>query len=166
MENAYQFRAIAKEEIPQMFQLVLQRMRWMDAKGIRQWNATQYDQIYPQSYYEEHRQKGEVFVLIKTLTNQIACAGVLLEQDNRWNDGQPAIYLHNFVSQAGENGAGALFLKHAQEYARQKGKAYLRLDCAQNNPSLIRYYASHGFLPAGTCQDGAYKGVLQQKKLF
>ena len=35
MENTYIFRKIKKEEIPQMFHLVQERIKWMDKNGIR-----------------------------------------------------------------------------------------------------------------------------------
>ena len=165
MQTLYDFRNIQKQEVAQMFDLVLQRMRWMDQNGIQQWNKTRYDQIYPLAYYEEKRRKGELFVLVKRPAGQMVCAGVLFAQDPRWSDNAPSLYLHNFVSKIGQKGAGAVFLAQAQAYARQLGKAYFRLDCSAQNQALLRYYASFGFVPAGTCKEGAYQGILLQKRL-
>ena len=47
MKEKYIFREIEKEEVPQMFSMILQRMEWMDKKGIEQWNVTNYEYIYP-----------------------------------------------------------------------------------------------------------------------
>lgn len=49
MENTYIFRKIKKEEIPQMFHLVQERIKWMDKNGIRQWNVTNYAEVFLQS---------------------------------------------------------------------------------------------------------------------
>ena len=49
MENTYIFRKIKKEEIPQMFHLVQERIKWMDKNGIRQWYVTNYAEVFPQS---------------------------------------------------------------------------------------------------------------------
>lgn len=166
MENKYIFRKITKEEIPQMFQLILQRMKWMDEKGIKQWNVTKYDEVYPLSYYENKRKKDQVFVLANNKTNEIVCAAVLKEKDSRWEeDNEPAVYLHNFVTKIGETGAGALFLRLAEEYAMGAGKKYFRLDSAVDNDTLEQYYESKGYCSVGTCVDGMYEGILRQKLL-
>ncbi|WP_325201378.1 GNAT family N-acetyltransferase [Oscillibacter sp.] len=162
--NQYTFRKAKEEEVPQVFQLVLERMRWMDERGIWQWNVTDYDKDYPPSYYEKRRRRGELFVL-EDAAGRLVCAAVLKERDARWSDDSPAIYLHNFVARAGESGAGGAFLRLAEEYALEKGKAYLRLDAAEDNAALAEYYESRGFSEAGRCRDGLYKGILRQKRL-
>ena len=117
MQSRYQFREITKSEVPQMFSMILKRMEWMDEKGIQQWNAAKYDKIYPLSYYEEKRLNGEVFVLVSKDTKELISAAVLKEQDDRWNDSEPALYLHNFVTRVEAPGAGSIFLRFAEEYA-------------------------------------------------
>ena len=57
------------------------------------------------------------------------------------------------------------FLRRAGEYAVSEGKAYLRLDSAEDSAALAKYYESLGFVNVGTCQDGSYKGILREKKL-
>lgn len=171
MRNQYLFREIKKEEIPQMFQIILERMKWMDDKGIKQWNVTKYDEVYPPSYYEEKRRKGEVFVLEDTSINQIVCVGVLKEEDDRWqqecsgfHEGT-AFYLHNFATKVGKKEIGTVFLQLAEEYAAKKGKDYFRLDSADDNETLTQYYERQGYVPVGKCEDGLYTGILRQKKL-
>ena len=44
------FIKLPPEKAPQMFDLVLERMKWMDEKGIEQWNVMGYDEVYPLSY--------------------------------------------------------------------------------------------------------------------
>ncbi len=162
--SRYRFRKIRKEEIPQVLQLVLERMKRMDEQGIRQWNATNYDRVYPQSYYEECRKRGELFALEDTEADEIVCAAVLKENDARWDGDAPARYLHNFVAKTGRHGMGSMFLRKAEKYARVKGKTYMRLDSAVDNPVLAEYDAFLGFPAVGNCEDGPYKGVLRQKR--
>lgn len=161
----YIFRKIEKDEIPEMFRLILERIKWMDQNGIRQWNVTDYERTYPQSYYEDKRKAGEVFVLQDLATSQIVSAAVLQEEDERWADPAPALYLHNFVTKVGENGVGTIFIKEAEQYAIQKGKRYMRLDSAKDNLKLAQYYEDLGFIKAGICDEGLYQGVLRQKQL-
>jgi hypothetical protein len=166
LDKRYIFREIKKEEIPDMFELILERMRWMDEKGIRQWNVTKYDEVYPMGYYEEKRIRGEVFVLVEEITNQIVAAGVLRNEDERWQEKANAFYLHNFATKIGEAGVGKIYIAHAERYTKEQGKAYLRLDSAIDNEKLTKYYEEQGYLPVGTCIDGMYEGILREKKVI
>ena len=85
------FRESKKEEIAIIFSMIIQRMKWMDDKGIHQWNTTKYDEVYPITYYEMERQKGELFVLVDMDTNEIISAAVLKKKDERWQDTLPAL---------------------------------------------------------------------------
>lgn len=158
------FIKLPPEKAPQMFDLVLERMKWMDEKEIEQWNVMGYDEVYPLSYYEQKCSEGRAFAL-EDKDGTILCAAVLLENDSRWNDDAPALYVHNLVSKVGAGDAGADFLCRAGEYAVGEGKAYLRLDSAEDSAALAKYYESLGFVPTGTCTDGPYKGVRREKKL-
>ena len=161
----YVFRKIRKEEIPQLFSLILQRIAWMDERGIQQWNVTNYTDAYPLEYYYDQYEKNVVFALVDH-TDTLVCAAILQDWDERWDDDTPSIYLHNFVSQVGRKGVGEIFLNYAAQYAKQNGKRYFRLDSAVDNIALAQYYESHGFLPVGECQDGLYRGTLRQKALL
>lgn len=165
MQKRYIFREIKKEEIPQFFSLIRQRIAWMEQQGIRQWNDTGYEEEYPQAYYEAHRQKGQLFVLEDPDTGEIVSGGVLKEEDDRWPDEASAVYLHNFASSITERGAGSIFLQYAEAYAASKGKGYFRLDSPEGNQILERYYGSRGYTAVGTCMDGLYKGILRQKAM-
>ena len=165
MKHGYVFRKIDKEEVPVMFSMILQRIKWMNDKGIRQWNTTKYDEVYPISFYEAMRQKGEVFVLVDANTNEIRSAAILRKEDERWQDDSPAIYLHNFVSDINHKNMGEVFLQFVEQYALDNGKRYFRLDSAADNHSLGQYYENHGFIEVGKCEEGLYHGVLRQKEL-
>lgn len=170
MENRYTFRPIRREELPEMFVIILGRVKWMDEVGIQQWNVTGYAEVYPLSYYEEKHEKGEVFVLEDTESGEILCAGVLRNEDERWNhvcdstDGS-ALYLHNFASRVSAKGTGSIFLDLAEKFATGAGKEYFRLDSADDNEALTAYYANRGYIPRGECIDGPYTGILREKKL-
>ena len=162
--GSYLFRRLGPTDAPQVFGLIVKRIEWMDQKGISQWNDTGYLEAYPLSYYESEAREGRLYGLCAD-DGRIVCAAVLLDNDERWDDNAPAVYLHNFVSMVEAGGAGTVFLEMAEADARQKGKIYFRLDSADDNTALAAYYTAHGFVPAGTCADGPYKGILRQKKL-
>ncbi len=162
----YVFREILPHELEEMFALILSRMRWMDEVGIKQWNVTYYDEVYPLSYYEECRKKGEIYVLSDIESGDILCVAALKSEDERWeNDGVPAYYLHHFASRTDRKGIGSIYLQLAEQFATEQGKVYFRLDSAVCNMPLERYYSSRGYKAAGKCVDGLYEGILRQKKL-
>lgn len=168
--RGYVFRKIKEEEIPVMFSIILSRMKWMDEVGIDQWNNTFYDEVYPVSYYEEHRKAGEVFVLEEISTGEIVSAAVLKNEDDRWEHiadygTKSAFYLHNFCSRIDKRGTGKIFLDFAEEYARICEKDVFRLDSADDNKILEAYYESRGYIPKGFCIDGLYKGILREKNI-
>lgn len=166
----YIFRPIKKEEIPVMFDIIMSRVKWMDEVGIKQWNVTKYDEVYPMEYYEEHRKNGEVFVLEEIKSSEIAACAVLKREDDRW-EAVPdyktvtALYLHNFAVRPDKKGTGKIFLKMAEEYAVSKGIECFRLDSADDNKKLEAYYTEKGYKEKGKCIDGLYSGILREKRL-
>ena len=166
MKEAYIFRQATHQEIPVVFELIMGRVAWMDTVGIRQWNATKYDERYPLDYYETRRQQGELFVLADRGTGRIVCVGALFHEDERWPDPASAFYLHHLASHVDAKGTGSIFLQMAEEYTAAQEKRYLRLDSAVGNMTLETYYASRGYTEAGCCTDGLYEGILRQKKLI
>ena len=67
---------------------------------------------------------------------------------------------------SGERLSEDTFLEKAEEYCIKQGKRYLRLDSAVGNQTLEEYYTSRGYVEAGQCVDGLYRGILRQKKLI
>ena len=147
------FIKLPPEKAPQMFDLVLERMKWMDKKGIEQWNVMDYDEVYPLSYYEQKCSEGRAFAL-ENKDGAILCAAVLLEHDSRWSDDAPAIYVHNLVSKVGAGNAGAEFLRRAGEYALSINKnisASTRPKITNLSQNITKTWAS--FLPAPALTD-------------
>lgn len=166
-EKKYHFRKAAVDEVQHVFQLVLNRIRWMDEVGIRQWNVTDYVGRFPLSYYEQKQAEGEMFVLEEKATGRIVCGAILKEVDDRWPDDVKgtAYYLHNFATDTNKPGVGLIYLHLAERYAAVMGKEYFRLDCAVDNAFLNRYYDAQGYTVVGTCVHGLYKGLLREKRL-
>lgn len=162
--NRTDFRPLTREDAPLMAALVRARVAWMAGAGIRQWNATDYLESYPPAYYEQLCRDGVLFGLFRD-TGRLLAAGALFDEDPRWPHAAAAYYLHHFVSDADEPGAGAAFLAHAERYACLRGKTRLRLDCAADNAALNAYYEARGYMAAGTCEDGPYRGTLREKPL-
>ena len=163
--SEYVFRQATSAEIHDVFQIILERMKWMDELGLEHWNIYHYDELFPIPYYEQAQHAGQLFVLEEVDQRELVCAGVLFEEDARWHDGVPSLYLHNFAARVGKSGAGALFLLFAADCAHQRGKTYLRLDVLSSSPKLQAYYEAHGFQRCGSCVDGFYHGELYQMRV-
>lgn len=162
--DPFSFEKAKVEDVSFVFQLILNRMTWMDTKGIKAWNVMDYDKVYPIEYYEQMCQQGMLYVLKHT--QEIVCAAVIKEQDERWKENTPSYYIHNFVSKVCLESYGTIFLKKIEEKAEECHKVYIRLDSAKDNESLTKYYEGLGFQAVGTCQDGPYKGILRQKRVI
>ena len=161
----YTFRIAEHGEIESIFGLYQKRIRWMDEKGIRQWNTTGYLESYPDDYYREQQALGNLYVLAEG--NVIVGAVVLLQEDDRWSDKKdlPAFYVHNLVTDTSVTGAGKKLLMESKKIAFSKGMHAVRLDCAVDNVFLNNYYDSLGYKMVGTCQDGTYIGNRREKIL-
>ncbi len=166
-EGKYALRPARPEEIGEIFSLYEKRVRWMDEKGIRQWNDSDYLNIYPADYYRKMREKDCLYVLTDAATGKIAGAGVLLAEDERWaeSEDEPAFYVHNLATDSSAPGAGRALLAAAEALGQAHGKRYMRLDCAVDSAFLNGYYESLGYRAVGQCEDGPYVGVKRQKEL-
>ena len=169
-EKRYVFRPIRENELPVMLGIIADRVKWMDEVGIKQWNVTNYAEVYPLEYFRDHYMKGEVFVLEEKDSGDIAACAVLKHEDDRWEHipdykTVSALYLHNFAVRLDKKGTGSIFLRLAERYAAERGVECFRLDSADDNEKLRDYYTSRGFVPRGECVDGLYKGILREKSL-
>ena len=161
----YQFQQAERAQIPEIFALYEARIRWMDAVGLKQWNVNDYLSVCPSAYFEAMQAKGLLHVLLRP-GKEVCCAGVLLREDPRWDDARsiPSWYVHNLVTRCDAPGAGRTYLAEAESLAKAHGVQAMRLDCAEDNAELNAWYEALGYVPAGTCQDGVYRGIRREKR--
>lgn len=163
--TAWAFGPASPADLPRVFELIDSRIRWMDEKGIRQWNVTDYWGCYPPEHYRRAVDMGCMH-LLRRPDGEIVCMAVLWHEDPRWpTDGVPAFYVHHLVTALDAPGVGREMLRRCEGYAAAMGKRFLRLDCAVDSPVLNAYYKQQGYAPAGQCVDGLYAGVLRQKRV-
>ena len=163
----YIFELAEKKDLEDIFTLYAERIRWMDAHGIRQWNVCRYLELYPLSYYREQYEHGNLYSLRYAGDDLPVGAVVLRKSDERWPDktGVPAYYIHNLVTRPGIKGAGACILAEAERLAIEHGKRFVCLDCAVDNAALNEYYASKGYAEVGEFIEGSYCGMRREKVL-
>ena len=156
------FRAARVGEGKLAFELISQRVTWMEQRGISQWPREHYLQVFNQDYFEAAAKQGQLWFLEQDGC-PAACA-VLLEEDERWGyDKQPSWYVHNLASLSTCPGAGALFLTLTEREAARRGKRYVRLDCLTGARKLNAYYRQKGYRFAGYWKQPQYRGNLRQK---
>ena len=150
--------------------LVQMRIDWMNAKGLHQWNETDYFGRYPRSYWEENID----YFLVGEDEDCLLVAIALYTEDVRWTrDGEytgtasgNAYYLHHLVTDPSRPGVGRAMMQYVEHYALQQGNIQLlRLDSAVGNQALERYYTDLGYTACGICHDRLYHGVLREKRL-
>jgi len=163
----YIFTLADKSALENIYLLIDKRTEWMDETGIQQWNVTNYWDAYPRTYYVNELQNKNLYILQRKTDKKIAGAAIIFDNDERWKNDYdtPAYYIHNFVADIKEKGAGKLILKYIQELAIRNNKTCLRLDCAASNQRLNDYYEEEGFVFVGQCVDGNYLGNKREKRL-
>ena len=159
------FRRAAAGEAEQVFDLIRQRIAWMDERGIQQWNHPGYLRRYPLDYFRQCAEEGQLYALW-TECGVLAAGAVVLEEDPRWTGyGGKALYVHNLAASLHFSGAGTELLRRCLALAAERGQDYLRLDCARDNPVLHDYYERFGFRFVAPVEDQGYLGDLLQYPL-
>lgn len=156
-------RKAVPQDLDALIALIVRRMAWMDEQGIEQWNTEDYLGIYPPAYFLLRITSGELFV---AWDGQLCGMAALLEQDERWQDGLPAYYVHHLAADPRCPGTGAALLRFAEEKALQKGHGVVRLDAQRGNETLNAWYARQGYRYVGLMREGSYEGILREKRLI
>lgn len=166
MKN-YRLEQAKADDLTAVCSIVQERIDWMDAVGIRQWNVTDYWGRYPVEYYAALIAKGEMYVL-RTEDGTAVGVAAFFTEDERWPEETPgtAWYVHHLCTRVAEKGAGEVMLALTEQLARDVGKEYLRLDCADDNAFLNEYYTRLGFEARSHCVDRLYSGICREKKLI
>lgn len=164
----YSFIQAEKKDVPEVYNLIAARVNWMEQNNIRQWNETDYLNVYPETYYAEHQRCGRLYKMAESDTGRILGVMVLLDIDARWPgyEAMNSFFVHNFATALDAKGVGKLMLEEAEKLSINSGKKYLRLDCPSHSQILNNYYESKGYIYVGTCVDGLYSGNLREKQLI
>ncbi|MCI8632971.1 MAG: GNAT family N-acetyltransferase [Lachnospiraceae bacterium] len=155
-------REACRQDVDAIIDLIKKRMKWMDQKGLQQWNTAEYLAIYPKTYFLQH----SASFIVAVAEEKIVGAAAVFKQDERWPEGGEALYVHHLVSDPACHGVGAALLEHIEKAAYQQGLAAVRLDCGVNNKALNAYYEAHGYEARGYCEEGSYHGIRREKTRF
>lgn len=142
-----EYRMVRAEphDLEQVLALLVQAAQWLRSQGLRQW-----------SHYLNEDMAPELAEAIAADQVYLALAGdrpvgtiSLQRAPSEWDRtiwgavaSDEAVYVHRLAvhrTHAGR-GVGAFMLDWAENYARQHGYRYLRLDCVGHNERLNAYY--------------------------
>lgn len=157
-----QFRRAEARDVDTIIEIIQGRIDWMDAVGLEQWNKTDYMTCYPRDYFL--RNIG-YFIVGEDETGRMLAAMAAYEQDPRWPEQIPAYYIHHLATAPQAKGAGRAMIAYAEDLARENGLLAVRLDSAIDNRKLSAYYEALGYPAVGECLDGAYVGLLREKRV-
>lgn len=163
----YELVAAQSQDLEDVYRIIDNRIHWMDAVGIEQWNKTDYWGVYPKEHYIQYMEEGILYVMKRSSDLKVVGVVALLRNDPRWPDGfeVSAYYLHHLATDLSEKGVGKEMMAQCEELGKANGKAFIRLDCAVDNAFLNAYYQGLGYHICGSCIDGAYQGTLREKRL-
>jgi len=115
---------------------------WLRSRGIDQWQ----DPV-PDAVLRRDVEQGNLFVARQ---DEVVVAMVTVSDSDSgtWSvDSSPAVYVHRLAVAQAHRGSrlGQRLLAWVEAKAADRGAAFVRLDCASDNPRLRRFYEQQGF---------------------
>jgi ribosomal protein S18 acetylase RimI-like enzyme len=141
-------RRATRDDLPAVLTLLANTARWLDSLGVRQWPADG----FPAEQIEPLIGEGAMYLLDDRGTGVLA-ATVAVDghaDPEFWTPADrpgEALYVHKLAvsrTHSGQ-GLGEMLLDWAARRAAARGRRWLRLDCAKDNPRLQAFYGSAGF---------------------
>jgi ribosomal protein S18 acetylase RimI-like enzyme len=129
-------------DVPAAQALVDGARQWLRSRGIDQWQGP-----VPDAVLVRDAEQGSLFVVRQ---DEVVVAMVTLSDSDSetWGAGSsPAVYVHRLAVAQSHRGRrlGQRLLAWVEERAADRGAAFVRLDCATDNPGLRRFYERRGF---------------------
>jgi len=116
--------------------------RWLRSRGIDQWQDS-----VPDAVLLRDAEQGSLFV-VRQDEVVVAMVTVFDSDSETWGaESSPALYVHRLAVAQTYRGSrlGQRLLAWVEERAADRGAAFVRLDCATDNPGLRRFYERQGF---------------------
>ncbi|OAB37002.1 GNAT family N-acetyltransferase [Paenibacillus glacialis] len=133
------------EESHKVLELWKESARWIQSKGINQWNP---DHFNIEQVHECFNNGSEIF-LARLNEEVVGTLFVCWSDPIIWEelDDNASGYIHRFAVSRNHLGLGIgkKLLIWSENYIRNKGKKRIRLDCMAENNSLNQYYLESGY---------------------
>ncbi|WP_035054115.1 GNAT family N-acetyltransferase [Carnobacterium pleistocenium] len=150
MKNNFTLHQAKPENIQMIDKLLKETALWLKSKGSLQWNGILEGKDNHDTVSAINR--GEVFY--GKLNDEIVGMLILWDQQSKWDadlwgedQGNDFYYLHRLIIKRDKAGKGNshLMINAAKEYAQDKQKKGLRLDCIAGNEVLNHMYLKEKF---------------------
>jgi GNAT superfamily N-acetyltransferase len=160
-------RSAGADDVQTVIELRDDAARWMQARGIEQWEPGE----VPASYFEQRVAEGAVWLLRRD-DQLLGTVMVSWSDPGIWGSDQgQAGYIHGLVidQQLAGQGVGRQLLHWAEAHIAGSGRQVARLDCVAVNQRLRRYYEDADYRQVGTKDfpniEWARKVALYEKAL-
>lgn len=135
------FRRAVEADAAETVTVVLDRLRWLQSRGLDQWSTRDQAAVVRGSIAER-----STWVLQGDDGQIVGTLAIYPEPPiGLWTDAElstPAVYIAKLASVHGQPGVGRLLIDCAAAVARDRGIGLLRWDAWSTNPDLHRYYCS------------------------
>lgn len=136
---------IKDDRLDELLSILRTKAKWLIKNGKQMWNP----KYLKKSIFIEKYPNSKWFVV--EIMNEVIGGFVLVSEDsNFWTEKEnedSAFYIHKVVIKEGYTGKGYAkeILMWIEEYAKNSGKQYLRLDCYSKRGYLNKLYSEYGF---------------------
>lgn len=72
-----------ERHVDAFLELIDERIEWMNAVGIDQWNNNHYHERYPKEYFLDVARSGKMYMLSNKDDGKMVAGAVLFEEDKR-----------------------------------------------------------------------------------
>jgi GNAT superfamily N-acetyltransferase len=161
------FRPALPAEMPGVLGLLKEAALWLRGKKIDHWQ----NWIDPAPRFTAWIQQGfddREFFMVESGSRIIGCFRLLWQDPQFWGIQQDnAGYIHSFTVRRDLAGRGLGYhvLGLIEQYCRERGKLWLRLDCNTNLPGLRHYYEKFGFYWVKDAICGGYPTSFYEKSI-
>jgi GNAT superfamily N-acetyltransferase len=153
---------IAYERIEEFLEMLRERAAWLEALGQPMWNP---EYLAKDAFIERYHVPA--CFLAFDGGEKVGGFALIEKDEDLWPDrlGDSAFYIHKLVVRKAFSGRGyaAKILAWIEDYARERGKDYLRLDYYEEREYLGKLYAGAGFrkVDVRTKPDGTRVALAQ-----
>ena len=162
------FMQIDEKELNTVLGFLKEAAVWLRDKKIDYWQ----DWLDPPEFFKDWiltglRQK-QFHYIVNDVNEVIGMFRLQYDDELFWGERDDrAAYIHSFAIKRslGGKGTGYEVLRAIEEFVKEKGADYLRLDCGLKIKKLCEYYINYGFKKTGTITVNGEELLLLEKKL-
>jgi GNAT superfamily N-acetyltransferase len=143
-------RPATPADVPVAAEILDEATAYVRTLGFAQWPVP-----FPQDELTHRIERGELY-MVDVDGETVATLTLLWDDPAFWGERPPdAVYLHKLAVRrafAGR-GIGAAVVEWVDQHAASAGRAFVRLDCKQDDPGIRGYYERLGFEHCGDKDD-------------